>query len=260
MIRSNVRMAPRAAGLTLIELLVVVSIMSLLLALLLPAVSAVRERVKAVRCMVNLRTIVFDFRLFADDSAAGSRGDSDIRTNARWKLEDFVESQYRIDEFWSGPDSREQPMTAAREPTMCPSARGTLKRVANRPCKGQAVTPLDLVSFGFNSRLDRQAAKTSRGLFLVPVELNHRILDAANVPLAFDIDGAVALQKNKLPYFSAPPGPYQDAYRSGDFWFPSARHDGRMQAGFIGGHVLTSQAPLRASEWNWGYQPTPPAP
>ena len=66
-------LAKSARGLTLMELLVVVSIVALLLSILLPTVSAVRSQAKNVRCMVNLRNIAFEFRLFADDGNHADR-------------------------------------------------------------------------------------------------------------------------------------------------------------------------------------------
>lgn len=243
-------------GLTLMELLVVVAIIGMLLAVLLPALSLVRSQAKKVRCMVNLRTVAFDFRLFADDYSYATRGDSDHRADRRFRFEDFVDSQYKIEEFWSGWPGQTQSMSAAKEPTMCPAGRPLLKRVAGKPCKAQAVTPLENVSYGFNGRLDREAVWFHGRIRMAPAYLDSGVLESGRIPIAFDIDGRTAVERDKLPYFSAPPGAIEDAYHSGEYWFPSIRHAGRMNVAFTGGHVLSSADPLREAEWAWQYQPS----
>lgn len=54
-------------GFTLIELLVVVSIISLLIAILLPSLRKAREQVRATVCLANVRHVVLGFRLYTED-------------------------------------------------------------------------------------------------------------------------------------------------------------------------------------------------
>ncbi len=53
---------------TLIELLVVIAIISILMAVLVPTLSAVRERGRQTRCMANLRSIGQAIVIYADDN------------------------------------------------------------------------------------------------------------------------------------------------------------------------------------------------
>ena len=58
----------RIRGFTLIELLVVIAIIAILAALLLPALSAAKQRAQATGCMSNSKQIMLGWRLYADDN------------------------------------------------------------------------------------------------------------------------------------------------------------------------------------------------
>lgn len=57
-----------ARAFTLIELLVVIAVIAILAALLLPALSAAKQRAKAVQCLNNMRQIILAAKIYVDDN------------------------------------------------------------------------------------------------------------------------------------------------------------------------------------------------
>jgi prepilin-type processing-associated H-X9-DG protein len=248
----------RRVAVTFIELLLVISVIGLLTAILVPALSSGRHAAMDLKCRAGLRNVTTAFLDFASSSGAGRRGDSDQYSDGQFRIEDFQESIYQVDEFWNSPTIRQTAIDASSQPLMCPAVKGRLMRRAGIPCSRGAVTPFANVSVGFNRRLDRSTQYVNDRATAQNAYVTEKILNYADVPLVFDVDGEKATGKSITPYYSAPPIARQarpDIYSSGRFWMPALRHRGRMNVGFIGGHVLSSRQPTSEPWWRWDYQP-----
>jgi len=259
----NSRQSP-SRGFTLLEMLVVVAILGVLVAILLPALNASRETAHDLKCRANYRSVLIQFTNFADESGAGRRGGSDSM-GPRFMLEDFQESIYGLAEFWGGGESEREQLTMSNQPLMCPAGPGFLERRGTIPCSAGAVTPVNNVTTGFNSRLNRESRILNDGsIGPRPAYLTSKILMFPDVPLLFDVDGQLATEREIKPYYAAPPmAPkdgidiYSQVISGGIYWFPAMRHRGRINVGFIGGHVLSSARPLSEPYWRWNFQLNP---
>lgn len=250
----------RKPGFTLIELLVVIALIALIMSILLPAFSASRETARNLQCKARLRAVTTEFIFFADADGMSRRPAAGPLGENRFRIEDFQESIYKIDEYWDASSSNVMKLDSATQPLMCPSGPSMLERRASMPCSAGAIGPKRNVTVAFNKRLETRTFYFNGNPFPAAAVLTPSILHFPNVPLVLDADGAAADDAGKLPYYSAPPiqdDKLDDIYESGSFWFPSKRHMGKVNIGFVGGHVLSSSNPA-AEPWSrWGYQPTP---
>lgn len=245
-------------ALTLIELLVVMAIVVMLLALLLPALNTARKQMRGLQCASKMRTIAFDFQLFAENLSEKGRGESQSLGNNRFYANDFLESVYRIDEFWDLPQSNAADLYAAQEPIMCPSGPGTLTRKRGEPCGPQSFEHTENVTMAMNMRLYRGVVDLGGRMRLASERstvIRNNILNRPYVPLMIEVDGNEAkFQKIADPFYIAPPLENRmDPYASGRYWSPSQRHRGRTNVAFVGGHVLSSETPADEA-WDWSYQ------
>ncbi len=254
---SILRANRQARGFSLIELLVVIGIIAILLSILLPALNSVRGSMKKLKCASNLRSVAMTFQMFVEGNAEGGRGDSDQLGGSRFYINDFQDSQYKIDEFWDLGGATAGMLSSSNALMVCPAGAGELTKRRGFPCGRNAITPPQDVTLAVNMRLYRAVIGIQGTNKLAPERLTQvrsNIINHPYVPLMIDVDGELAARRGLDPFYIAPPRPgVDDPYSDGRYWMPSDRHGGKTNVAFVGGHVLASDDP--ASEgWNWDYQ------
>jgi prepilin-type N-terminal cleavage/methylation domain-containing protein/prepilin-type processing-associated H-X9-DG protein len=251
------QLCAKTQAFTLIETLVVITILAVLLALLMPALSAVRRASKTVVCSANMKTLLMDFLFFAQGDSPGGRGDSEKLGARRFWINDFQDSVYRLDEFWDRGNTNAATLSASDHPMLCPSAAPRLTKRKGFPCGREAVGPLEDISLAVNMRLYRAVFEAQGKKLLASPTATHlssRIVDRPYVPLLLDVNGQQAVTRGVDPFYIAPPlAGVDDPYASGRYWSPAQRHSGKTIVGFVGGHVLTSERPHQ-ERWDWRFQ------
>ncbi len=241
---------------TLIELLVVVAVIASLIAILLPALKSVRDQARGLHCASNLRNITMEFQFFANGQSSTGQGDSEKLGPTRFRIGDFLDSVYRIDEFWDINDQDVGKLSASKDVSLCPAGARTLTKKRGFQCGNDSLYPPESVSFAFNMRLHRAVVKIGPNELLAPVRLTSVRADVQNhpyVPLVMDVDGKKAAEKGMEPFYIAPGlEGTNNPYSTNRFWMPSGRHNKRTNVAFVGGHVLSSKNPEK-EVWNWGY-------
>lgn len=236
------------------ELLVATSIIALLMSALMPAMSACRTAARKLKCASQLRTTAFDFRVFVDDFPT-RRGDETTPQSPMFRIEDFQESVYRVDEYWDAIGTSRDLYEAELEPMICPEGPRQLERRAGMPCSSGAVWPKPNVSMGFNMRLHRIGLRRSGRPVWLSKQISGRILNHPDVPLLLDVDGKDADAAGQLPYYVAPPTANDDLYQSGQYWHPSERHGGATNVALVDGSVHASRDPANEPFMRWTYEP-----
>ncbi len=219
-------------------------------------------RARAFRCQMNLRSVAFDFAVFAEPGTRGEHGTDEATYGPRrFSLETFIESEYRVDEFWPRDDSRTMITRAGdadRDAMRCAAVPGDLNLRRATPCRAGAVGPPGNISFGFNSRLFRVESVDPRGRpRATEVTLTPDILSHGLVPLVWDVDGVAAAATDGVPHFTAPALDSRGPYSNNRQWWPGLRHAGQGNFALIDGSVHGTPTPLAGNGWQWAYQPHP---
>jgi prepilin-type N-terminal cleavage/methylation domain-containing protein/prepilin-type processing-associated H-X9-DG protein len=192
-------------GFTLIELLVVISIIALLMALLLPALSRARQQARAVVCQSRLRQLGLNFSMYAQEND-GRMG--------KWNIDDVWRLITRNGSL------------GYTKLALCPSAATPLLYDIRQPYhKGETFHPYpwlmgrpDLYgSFGFNDWIGRRTGTTLTGS---EVEAGHwytcDVKQTSRIPVFFDSStkGATPWSTDRPPEYEGEPPTYTPDMRN----------------------------------------------
>ncbi len=141
----------KQSAFTLVELLLVIAIIAVLIALLIPALSGVREQANRIKCMANLRSIGQAMHLYANDNR--NQYPRTIYNDGSFPYSFYDEA--RPDPF-SGPNLHVNDVTAGMfllvryrmlklENFLCPSSNQELDRVFT--AGGQEIPPTQRSNF-----------------------------------------------------------------------------------------------------------------
>ena len=255
--RGSSRVHTPKAAFTLVEVLLTIALLAILVAILLPALGHTVRSARSFRCQMSLRSIAFDFQVFADPQLHGDRGHDEELGRTRFRAETFQESQYGIDEFWRWGDdlTHTVPDASGADPMRCAEVRGPLTLLKDTPCYSGAISPSQNVSYGFNLRLHIAEVWTGGKVKAQKVILGADIVAHQLLPLAWDVDGQAAYEKDANPVFSAPAMGSKFVFAGDRYWFPAMRHNRAANFAFADGHVVASARPLDEPGWLWSYQP-----
>ena len=216
---------------TLIELLVVIAIISILAAMLLPALAKARNKARNIHCVNNVRSLATFFILYADDFEyfpnpylmRKSNGDED------WYYQDVVASLFHLPKY-KVTDKTPNPSSTI---FYCPSE--SIARYRSTTNFGYIHTCYGVNWFAGASAGASWYAVKKRKAFSLPVP--------SRMSLLADTDGSGLL---KLTTKCS----YRETYDANNYMAPKFRHDACMDVAFVDGHVQRmkrAQVPCKES-------------
>jgi prepilin-type N-terminal cleavage/methylation domain-containing protein/prepilin-type processing-associated H-X9-DG protein len=215
-------------GFTLVELLVVIGIISILIAMLLPALNKAREAAKTIACASNMRQVMNGLMMYAND-AHGRLPYANVATTAS------ASGQF----FWPGTLIAHRYLTS-RDIFFCPSASDWW---THRPASWFEADPSNwpwaYVDYGANQLGAMPNSTDGRK----PLLVSQPGLDPTSLLVL--VEGRQTVPSGSFPFADG----FFSVYVGSSSYMLAARHDGRLNAAFLDGHVKTMLADKELG-WN----------
>jgi prepilin-type N-terminal cleavage/methylation domain-containing protein/prepilin-type processing-associated H-X9-DG protein len=244
-------MTMKRAAFTLIELLVVIAIIAILAALLLPVLSAAKQRAKATQCLNNMRQIILAAKLYLDDNRSVMIPLWVQQGAANWPGWNYDAASFIIqypDFLWWPDKMRLDGLIPTANTFDCPaliqpatdaagastSDNHVLGIGMNYPEYGWLATRPDFPFAVYNRAIEGQVAMPDHSIVFA---------DAASIS-ADDTEDTDADNWREVPatgcaYFRVPSdaGSYISSNSRTDYCRSVPRHGRRVNAAFFDGHV-----------------------
>ena len=223
--------AARRRAFTLVELLVVVGIIALLIAILMPALSAARRHALAINCAANLRTIGHAMQQYANEYKGRIPRDY-------WYHQEYIEGHILWAEAFAkyvGYSDLPQPPTIGPERDLILAPHFARIGVYQCPAFPNELQPLDFVSnawyagvVGVSAPLINVTRMPQSGRTVYLAEANSRNLraDYFGIHDVFD-----------LPHLPVTPPPARSPQTGTSRVLTDNRHGGRINLLYLDGHV-----------------------